>query len=109
MFTGIIIAIIVLVVIVIVSSIANGNLSFWKLAARKPELVFSIMLYDDENDVWVIDGESPDIWKGLNKDDYSGPFRLHVPSLNKVYKIYGKADKIEQEQERIMKKIGNKE
>ena len=88
------------VIFFIIISIMSGKLSFWRLAAKKPDEVFR-MIYDN-HEVWVVDNGSPDTWKGINKEEYSGPFRLYVPALNQVVIIYGKADRIEQEQERIM-------
>lgn len=84
-------------------SIKKGNLSFWKVAAKHPDEVFHLMTKNES--VWVIDVGGTDIWNGKNKADYSGPFRLFVPSINSFAKIYGKADLIESAQEKIVKEV----
>lgn len=84
-------------------SIMNGNLSFWKIAAKYPDDVFQIMIEDEL--MWVIETGEENVWENKNKSDYSGPFRLFVPSLNTFVKIYGRADQIEIEQKKIMDKI----
>lgn len=93
----------VVVVVYIVWSIMNGNLSFWKFAAKYPDEVFVIMTEDEL--MWVIEAGEDNVWENKDKSDYTGPFRLFVPCLNSFVKIYGKADQIETEQKKIMEKV----
>lgn len=91
------------VIVFVVYSIMNGNLSFWKIAAKHPDEVFRLML--DDKDIWVVDIGDGDTWEGKDQSDYSGPFRLFVPSINTFVKIYGKANQIESAQAEILKKL----
>lgn len=91
------------VLVWIVFSIMNGNLSFWKVASKQPDMVYMMML--QESDIWVIEDGDPNAWEGKNKSDFSGPFRLFIPSINSFVKIYGRADRIEEAQQRIMDRI----
>jgi hypothetical protein len=74
--------------------VKNGNLSFWKKANKKADLVYNELLNDE---AWVIDNGSIQI----DKKNLTGPFFLYVPSLNKTIKFYGKAGKFEESQKRI--------
>jgi len=80
-----------------------GNVSFWKVAAKNPDAVFQLMIQDTE--MWVIDAGDRDVWEGKQKSEYSGPFRLYVPAISTFVKIYGKADRIEAEQQKIMQQV----
>lgn len=45
MYTGILVLVVVLVIFFVIVPIVNGKLSFWQLAAKKPDLVF-MMIYE---------------------------------------------------------------
>lgn len=74
--------------------VKNGNLSFWKKANKKADLVYNELL-DDE--AWLIDNNSIQI----DKKNYAGPFLLYIPSLKKTIKFYGKVGQFEESQKRI--------
>ena len=97
------ILIVIAVIGFIVWSVMNGNLSFWKVASKYPDEVFSLMAKDES--VWLIDGGESNIWQGKDLSNYSGPFRLFVPSINSFVKIYGRTDLIESAQNKIMKEV----
>lgn len=78
--------------------IKNGNLSFWKKAAKKPDFVYEYLLKDN---AWVIyDGISK-----IDKDKFDGPFFLYVPSIDKTIKFYGEVGKYEDSLKRIEKEL----
>ena len=74
--------------------VKNGNMSFWKKAAKKPDFVYEKILKDS---AWIIDDGNSEI----DKDKFNGPFFLYVPSVGKTVKFYCEFDKIEASQKRI--------
>ncbi|MFA5134992.1 MAG: hypothetical protein WC505_04380 [Patescibacteria group bacterium] len=72
----------------------QGGLGFWKKATKNPELVLKELMNDD---AWIIDDGTAKV----DEREYDGPFLLHVPSLGKMVKIYGKVGKYEDSQKRI--------
>ncbi len=94
----IIIFIIIFAVISYVVMIKNGNLSFWKKAAKKPDFVYGHLLKDD---AWVVD----DGISKIEKDKFDGPFLLYIPSIGKTIKFYGKIGKYEDSQKRIEEEL----
>lgn len=78
--------------------VKNGNLSFWKKAAKKPDFVYEHLLKDN---AWIIyDGISK-----IDKNKFDGPFLLYVPSIDKTIKFYGEVGKYEDSQKRIEKEL----
>ena len=73
-----------------------GNLSFWQLAAKYPDLVYQHFLKEE---CWFID-EMP---TNIDKEDIVGPFKLFVPKLGRSITIYGIADQIDNSQAELMK------
>ena len=98
MTTAIIITIIILSVLYYIVILRNGNLSFWKKAAKNPDFVYEQFSQDD---AWVIDDGASKI----DKTGLDGPFLLYVPSLSKTVKFYGKVGKYEESQKKIEKLI----
>lgn len=76
----------------------NGNLSFWKKAAKNPDFVYEQLLQDD---VWVIDDGN----RNLDKTGLDGPFFLYVPKIGKTIQFYGKVGAYETSQEKIEKEL----
>lgn len=74
--------------------VKKGNLSFWRKAAKNPDLVFKLL---SEDDAWVIGDENKD----LVDTKLDGPFLLYVPTVGKTVKFYGKAGEYEESQKRI--------
>lgn len=78
--------------------VKNGNLSFWKKAAKKPDFVYDLLINDE---AWLID----DGTTVINKKEVDGPFMLYVPNLGKSVKFYGKIGRYENSQKEIEKNI----
>ena len=78
--------------------VKNGNLSFWKKAAKNPDFVYEQLSKDN---VWIIDDGNTKI----NKEKFDGPFLLYVPSINKTIKFYGEIGKYKNSQKRIEEKL----
>ena len=98
MATGIIITIVILGALYYIVILRNGNLSFWKKAAKNPDFVYEQFLQDN---AWVIDDGSGKIEKmGLD-----GPFLLYVPKIGKTVKFYGKVGAYEESQNRIEREL----
>lgn len=100
MTTTIILTIIVLAILYYVVILRNGNLSFWKKAARNPDFVYEQFSQDN---AWVID----DGITKIDKTGLDGPFLLYVPSIGKTIKFYGKVGEYEDSQKRIEAKLIN--
>ena len=94
----IIIFIIILAIIYYVFLVKAGNLSFWKKAAKKPDFVYEKLLKDD---AWIIDDKTSKI----DKNKFTGPFLLYVPSIGKTIKFYGEVGKYEDSQKRIEQEL----
>jgi len=72
-----------------------GKLSFWKVAAKFPELALEHVSNDP---VWVVlRGSEPAPGVG-----FVGPFLLAVPSMGRTLKLYAREDQIEASQQRFM-------
>jgi len=96
---GIIITIaIILGVLYYVVILRNGNLSFWKKAAKNSDFIYEQFLHDD---AWVIDDGS----RGIDKTGLDGPFLLYVPKIGKTIKFYGRVGAYEEIQNRIEKEL----
>jgi hypothetical protein len=78
--------------------VKNGNLSFWKKAAKNPDFVYEQLLKDT---AWIIDDGTTEI----DKEKFNGPFLLYVPSMGKTIKFYGEFGKCEASQKRIEEKL----
>jgi len=75
-----------------------GKLSFWKLAAKFPEVAYE---HFQSEECWFID----EVPTHISKSDVVGPFKLFVPQLNRFVSIYGIADQIEGSEEKFRKSI----
>ena len=81
----------------------HGNLPFWKLAGKYPNMAYEI--FKCENEAWlVLDRSSPVNSGTVPKDEWVGPFFIVVPKLgNELVRIYGRKGKYEASQEIMMK------
>lgn len=61
----------------------RGNLEFWRLAARHPDLVF---VFFKAEKCWFLD----EVPAGLASSDLTGPFRFFIPSLGRHVKVWGR-------------------
>ena len=95
---GIIIVIAILGALYYFVILRNGNLSFWKKAAKNPDFVYEQFLQDDS---WVIDDGS----RKLDKTELDGPFLLYVPKIGKTIRFYGKVGAYEKSQDKIEKEL----
>lgn len=78
--------------------VKNGNLSFWKEASKKPDLVYEKLFKDD---AWIID----DGISKIDKSKLDGPFFLYVPHMGKTVKFYGKVDQYKDSQKKIKEEL----
>lgn len=89
-----------LIILYYIFLIREGNLSFWKKAAKNPDFVYQKLLKDS---AWICDDGRLNI--SINKDNFVGPFLLYVPSINRTVKFYGKVNKYETSQKKIIKNL----
>jgi len=80
------------------SILRKGKLSFWKLAAKYPDLVYQHFLKEE---CWFVD----EVPTNIDKEDIVGPFKLFVPKLGRSITIYGIADQVDNSQAELMKLI----
>jgi len=93
--------IVIVVVIIVVAGyflINKGKLSFWKKVGKNPEGAYDYFV--KHPDVWKVIYKGDDII--LDSREWAGPFRLYVPSIDKMILIYGKNELYEKEQARIL-------
>lgn len=88
-------------------SLRAGKLTFWKLVGRHPNEAYQY--FKNNPDVWkVIDSEDSKFIEDFlrtnanYKKEWVGPYRLYVPSLERVIQIFGKSDVYEKEQEKLI-------
>jgi hypothetical protein len=74
----------------------KGNLSFWKIANRYPEEAYNFFL---NNDTWHVIDNINNVDPPTKDENWDGPFRLFIPSINRTVKIYGKTDSYFESQE----------
>lgn len=82
--------------------VKGGNLKFWKFAKAHPEEAYSFFM---GNDAFVVfEGKPTDGYKSnLPSGEWDGPFKLHVPSINKFVTIYGRPPEYQTAQENFMR------
>jgi hypothetical protein len=89
----------VVILLFCLSTTRQKSFPFWKLAAEIPDKAYEWFLNDP---CWAIYDppsgkiEQPDL------KEYNGPCFLHVPSLGRRIKVYGKFDSMEESQKRFM-------
>ena len=83
--------------------VKSGNLKFWKVAHAYPEEAYAFF---KRNDCFVVfDCKPPGGYKtNLPPGNWDGPFKLQVPSQNRVVTIYGRSPEYQAAQENF---IGN--
>lgn len=81
-----------------------GNLKFWKLANAHPEEAYSF--FKNNSCFVVFDSEPPGGYKAnLPSGRWDGPFKLPVPSQNRVVTIYGRSPEYLAAQENFIASI----
>lgn len=92
-----------------------GKHKFWKLIGHNPEEAYRY--FKNNPDAWmVIDMKHI---KNINsylrnkdpeyKKKWVGPYKLYVPSIDVAVQIYGKRDVYEQEQDKLLSLLADKE
>ena len=99
MLTLVLITILVLLIYYFVV-VRNGNLKFWKIISKNPDLFFSLI---ESDPAWFID--NGDSVRNISLNDYDGPYFLFIPSLQKTIKFYGKIGSYETSQKNILDKF----
>ena len=84
--------------------VKGGNLKFWKFAKAHPEEAYS---YFVGNDAFVVFDSKPlEGYKAnLRSGEWDGPFKLHVPSINRLVTIYGRPPEYQTAQEDFMRSL----
>ena len=83
------------------SIMRKGNIPFWNKVRKNPDLALELFSQDEKN--WLVE---PPAGKSINSEEWEGPFRLAVPSLDgRIIKIYGKVGKYKKSQKEIVGKL----
>jgi hypothetical protein len=84
--------------------VKSGNLKFWKFAKENPEEAYSFFM---ENDAFVVFESKPiDGYKANRPSgEWDGPFKLHVPSINKFVTIFGRPPEYQLAQEKFIRSL----
>lgn len=77
----------------------EGNLNFWKTAAKYADEAYLVF---QQEDCWFIDKIPEDLPQGK----VDGPFQHFVPSLGRSVKIYGLSGAYEDSQDRFLERFG---
>ncbi len=77
-----------------------GNFSFWKLVTKIPDEAYH---WSKSEPTWFVSEEGDE--EPPTRGEYTGPFRLAVPSLGRTIKIYCRNDQIEQSQNQFLEKF----
>lgn len=103
------IAIVVVALVVLLWRIlSKGNLKFWRAVARRPDESYEYFISHPE--VWFV-ADTPGVkdflgeFRKLNPNwerEWTGPFRLYVPKIERFVHIFGKVNQYEEEQKRIL-------
>jgi hypothetical protein len=72
---------------------------FWRAAAKYPEAAYQWFTAES---CWHI-GDSPP------STDWTGPFRLYVPSVGRMIRIYGRSPDIEESQQKFLQRVRDHE
>jgi hypothetical protein len=73
---------------------------FWRAAATYPEAAYQWFTIED---CWrVVSDSGADA--GRPSAEWTGPFRLYVPSLGRTIRVYGRYPELEQSQSRFLEK-----
>jgi hypothetical protein len=80
--------------------VKHGKLKFWKFAKNHPEDAYSFFIRDDS--FVVFDSKPPGGYRAnLPSGEWDGPFRLHVPSKNRIIIIFGRVPEYLSAQEKF--------
>ena len=84
--------------------VKSGNLKFWKVAQAHPEEAYAFF---KRNPCFVVfDSEPPGGYRAsLPSGEWDGPFKLPVPSQNRVITIYGRSPEYQAAQENFIGSI----
>jgi len=84
--------------------VKSGNLKFWKVANSHPEDAY---VFFKHNDCFVVfDSDPPGGCRAnLLSGEWDGPFRLQVPSKDRVVTIYGRVPEYQSAQDNFIRSI----
>lgn len=84
--------------------VKGGNLKFWKVVNSHPEEAYSFF---KRNDCFVVFDSDPSggYRANLPAGEWDGPFKLPVPSKDRVVTIYGRTPEYHDAQEDFIKSI----
>jgi hypothetical protein len=84
--------------------VKGGNLKFWKIVNANPDKAYSFFM--SKNCFVVFDSEPPGGYRAnLPPGDWDGPFKLAVPSQNRVVTIFGRLPDYQAAQENFIGSI----
>ncbi|NGZ10449.1 MAG: hypothetical protein CV088_13850 [Nitrospira sp. LK70] len=84
--------------------VKSGNLKFWKVAQANPEKAYAFF---KRNPCFVVfESEPPGGCRAnLPPGEWVGPFKLPVPSRNRVVMIFGRLPEYEAAQEKFIRSV----
>jgi hypothetical protein len=82
----------------------NSSLSFWKVAHAYPEEAYVFL---KQNPCFIIFEDEPTggYKTNLPKGEWEGPFKLPVPSQNRVVTIYGRSPEYQTAQDKFVRSL----
>ena len=78
------------------------NARFWRAAASYPDAAYQ---WFTSEECWHVATEGGS--DSRPSADWSGPFRLYVPSLGRMIRVYGRYPDLEQSQKRFLARVKN--
>lgn len=86
----------------------NGNPTFWKAVASKPEVAFLLFKLDWQR--WqVFEEEPPGGYRSVAPPaEWTGPFKLYLPSRDKTVVIFGRAKGLEETQQQMLRQLSDR-
>ena len=78
---------------------SSSSVRFWRAAAKYPEAAYQ----------WFTAEECWHIGESRPSPDWSGPFRLYVPSLARMIRVYGHNPDFETSAERFLERVRDHE
>lgn len=93
------------VVALLVWNYWNGNPTFWRMVAAKPEA--ALMLFKLDWNRWQVFEEEPagGYRNVAPQAEWAGPFRLYIPSRGKTVVIFGRAVGLDEAQRVMLEQL----
>jgi hypothetical protein len=82
----------------------RGNFDFWKLIAKFPDEAYDFFINEGS---WIVFVEKPgtNFQDALPEGEWDGPFRLVVPSINRIVYIFGRVPDYHESQKEFKKRF----